>query len=251
MSIPPQNQFSNICKHLSCHITCNKTLHKNRLYSCKHTHSEAKPMKRSSHQVTLHDLRHYTRMGIVVASAGALKPNPWKCYSNITVSHDLNIWMPTGSRGRSGYQSSRHFKRLGRRRIKRRTRNRAGTSKHWDTETLCFGVLCHVTCMTHCKKWYSMTHTVARTQHAHSTSHPVHCNIVPCQATPFINPTCTNSIWNSKLKSTAMACYVTGHSVTLHSQQIQQVSDTAHTNTLTQGDGGGRVDGVGWGEKDK
>ena len=153
--------------------------------------------------------------------------------------------MPTGSRGRSGYQSSRHFKRLGRRRIKRRTRNRAGTSKHRDAETLRFGVSRHVTCVTRCKKWYSMTHTAARAQRAHSTSHPVHCNIVPRQATPFINPTCANSIRNSKLKSTVTARYVMGHSVTLHSQRIRRVSDAARTNALTRGDGGGRVDGVG------
>ena len=71
-----KNQFLNICDILSCHITWNKTLHKNRLYSCKHTRSEAKPMKKSIHQATLHNSRHYTRMGIVVASAGAPKPNP-------------------------------------------------------------------------------------------------------------------------------------------------------------------------------
>jgi hypothetical protein len=63
--------FANIC-----HVTWNKTLHENRLYSRKQSRSEAKPMKKSSHQATLHNSRHYTRMGIAVASAGAPKPNP-------------------------------------------------------------------------------------------------------------------------------------------------------------------------------
>ena len=61
--------------HLSCHITWNKTLYKNRYYNCKHRHSEVKPMQESSHQVTPQDLRHYMRMGIAVASTGAPKPN--------------------------------------------------------------------------------------------------------------------------------------------------------------------------------
>ena len=67
----------------------------------------------------------------------------------------------------------------------------------------------HVTCVTRCKEWYSTTHTVARAQRAHSTSHPVHCNIVPRQATPFINPTYTNSIQNLELKHTVTDRYVT------------------------------------------
>ena len=82
-------------------------------------------------------------------------------------------------------------------------------SKHRNTETMHFGMSHHVTCVTHCKKWYSMTHTAAHAQRTHSTSHPVHCNIVPHQATPFINPTYTNSIRNLELKHMVMDRYIT------------------------------------------
>ena len=48
---------------------------RNRLYSHKHTCSEAKPIKKSSHKATLYNTRHYMRIGITVVSAGAPKPN--------------------------------------------------------------------------------------------------------------------------------------------------------------------------------
>ena len=101
--------------------------------------------------------------------------------------------MPSGSRGQPGHQSSHHLKRsrwrLGRRMIEGRIRSRFGTSKHRNYG---FGK-CQI-------------HTAV---HAHSTSHLVHCNIVPCQATPSINPTYANSIRNLELKHMVTDRYVT------------------------------------------
>jgi hypothetical protein len=129
------------------------------------------------------------------------------------------------------------FERLGRITIERRTRSRIGTSKRRNAEDLCFGVSRHVTCVTRCKEWYSTTHTAARTQRAHSTSHPVHCNIVPHQATPFINPTYANFIQNPKTHQTVTTRYVTSHDAT-HSTQTDTATLLAPTHVApTQGDG--------------
>jgi hypothetical protein len=83
--------------------------------------------------------------------------------------------------GRSGYQSSCHFERLGRRRIERRIRNRAGMSKRRNTETMRFGMSCHITCVTHCKQWYSTTrpaHSLYKSscslQHSTMSSYTIH-----------------------------------------------------------------------------
>ena len=156
---------------------------------------------------------------------GLRNPTHESVTRKVTVSHDYKtetkanwlegkIWIPI----------QLTFERIGRRRIERRTRNRAGTSKRRNAETMRFGVSRHVTCVTRCKEWYSTTHTAAGAQRAHSTSHPVHCNIVPRQATPFINPTYANSIRNPELKYTVTDRYVTSHDAT-HSTP----TDTART----------------------
>jgi hypothetical protein len=123
-------------------------------------------------------------------------------------------------------------------------------SKRRNTETMRFGVSRHVTCVTHCKQWYSTTRTATRAQRTHSTSHPVHCNIVPCQATPSINPTYANSIRNLELKHMVTDCYVTLSQVR-HQQPPSEDARTNVLNALTQGDGERRMDGVGGREMDK
>ena len=104
-----------------------------------------------------------------------------------------------------------------------------------------FGMSRHVTCVTRCKEWYSMTHTAAGAQRAHSTSHLVHCNIVPRQATPFINPTYTNSIQNPELKYTVTDRYVTPSQACHQQPHHSEDTRTNALNALTHGHGkGGR-----------